>query len=861
MKLSYLTILLSFSFVLFIGELQQTNAQLDTMVVQWEDTGNPGFPLKNALRNAVLADTLPDGTHVQNRVYKLLQGGVYWNIDRMNNSGYHLRIVGEPGNPNDPTKFPPVLQRVYDDPGTFVDDKLIVGTGDLTLKNVYVIHCDDQGVQTAYQPIELSGNGSRYTFDNVIFERSNFGTVAVTSANNDLFFTNCIFRNLIGAPSTQQWEGRGMSLWTDQDTVVVENCTFFNVEFTPFQLEGGAANYLRFNHNTLVNVGRNMAIDGAWWREAYFANSLIINGWWHGEGFADQTDPNRDPRAITTGIFGIDDLPSTYGPEEGRRILLANIATWRDPLFAAYYADSIWAQGYTNPITREDYLDVYDQMRAIDTVWLANRPNFPTYFSNSFIVDSMIQNIKDLRAGITPATPYFWSLPQLGGGGVCNVCPTWAGAGGRGVLENFTYTDNLVGSDGLPLGDLNWFPAQKVIFETNKEQYVAQLEGLAGAEIVFPIVSEVEMEDGTLGGDASVELWEGFSYFSFESGGFFEWSFDLANAGQYDLNVQTHMRGNDIRGQRVIVNGVSLHECFGWGEYIWDAVYDGSEPCQNPNNGMPMNEFTWTPIIQAEIMEAGALTLPAGSNTIRFEASWGFQNFAQVNVEPAGTGVPAVQLKIPDATDYGNVGVLAEGSVYVPSNFRTVNLGGNGSISWSMNVPVAGDYALVVFYQIPNGEQSLQLSVDGANISVPLEGETDSVGRSVLTGTVALNAGDHTFTLSGSNALIDWAQLVQRLVLRVTDHNVLPDDFALLQNYPNPFNPATKIDFKIAKASNVRLTIYNMLGQRVTTLLDTYMNAGTYTVDFDASRLASGVYFYSIEAGDFKVSKKMMLLK
>jgi hypothetical protein len=85
--------------------------------------------------------------------------------------------------------------------------------------------------------------------------------------------------------------------------------------------------------------------------------------------------------------------------------------------------------------------------------------------------------------------------------------------------------------------------------------------------------------------------------------------------------------------------------------------------------------------------------------------------------------------------------------------------------------------------------------------------------------------------------------------------------YTLSQNYPNPFNPSTKIDFSIQKAGLVTLKVYNILGQEVTTLVNYELKAGSYSATFDASRLASGVYFYTIHAGNYVQSKKMMLLK
>ena len=85
--------------------------------------------------------------------------------------------------------------------------------------------------------------------------------------------------------------------------------------------------------------------------------------------------------------------------------------------------------------------------------------------------------------------------------------------------------------------------------------------------------------------------------------------------------------------------------------------------------------------------------------------------------------------------------------------------------------------------------------------------------------------------------------------------------FILHQNYPNPFNPETTITYSIAKAGNVRLTVYNVLGQKVADLVDEYKAANTYKVFFDASNLVSGIYFYRLEINDYSKTMKMFLSK
>ncbi len=88
-----------------------------------------------------------------------------------------------------------------------------------------------------------------------------------------------------------------------------------------------------------------------------------------------------------------------------------------------------------------------------------------------------------------------------------------------------------------------------------------------------------------------------------------------------------------------------------------------------------------------------------------------------------------------------------------------------------------------------------------------------------------------------------------------------PNTYALAQNYPNPFNPATTIKYSIMKPGLVTLVVYNVLGQKVTTLVDKVQSAGNYTLTFDASKFATGVYFYQIKSGSFENVKKMLLLK
>jgi hypothetical protein len=93
------------------------------------------------------------------------------------------------------------------------------------------------------------------------------------------------------------------------------------------------------------------------------------------------------------------------------------------------------------------------------------------------------------------------------------------------------------------------------------------------------------------------------------------------------------------------------------------------------------------------------------------------------------------------------------------------------------------------------------------------------------------------------------------------DINSVPTTFKLNQNYPNPFNPSTRISFTLESAGKTTLTVYNILGQKVATLLSQDLLAGYHEVNFNASNLASGVYLFKLDSGDFSAVKKMMIMK
>ena len=101
----------------------------------------------------------------------------------------------------------------------------------------------------------------------------------------------------------------------------------------------------------------------------------------------------------------------------------------------------------------------------------------------------------------------------------------------------------------------------------------------------------------------------------------------------------------------------------------------------------------------------------------------------------------------------------------------------------------------------------------------------------------------------------------QVVISSISDIAGLPTTYTLEQNYPNPFNPSTTIKYDLPKPSDVRLTVFDMLGREVTVLVNERKDASVHEVKFDSSKLASGVYLYRLQAGDFTQTNRLMLLK
>ena len=113
-----------------------------------------------------------------------------------------------------------------------------------------------------------------------------------------------------------------------------------------------------------------------------------------------------------------------------------------------------------------------------------------------------------------------------------------------------------------------------------------------------------------------------------------------------------------------------------------------------------------------------------------------------------------------------------------------------------------------------------------------------------------------------SNYIPNIPSYTQKLMYKnKKNENIYPKKYELSQNYPNPFNPVTNIQFDIPKEGFVTLKVYDILGREVRNIVNEFKQAGSYIVSFDGSALASGIYFYRLESGNFIQVKRMIILK
>ncbi len=188
---------------------------------------------------------------------------------------------------------------------------------------------------------------------------------------------------------------------------------------------------------------------------------------------------------------------------------------------------------------------------------------------------------------------------------------------------------------------------------------------------------------------------------------------------------------------------------------------------------------------------------------------------------------------------------LAGTQVKVNYNSQVITLDDNSGIPSNLRgyVQLAIDLNLInVYYNLTQGPYDLTPTMHAS-----------------FKPTQAISRGD--FAVIATRTFNEWTKTLAKSGNNLNTSLTIPLEFKLEQNYPNPFNPTTSINFSVANDGIVNLEIFNLLGEKVATLLNEYKPAGKYSVHFDASKLASGIYLYRINTNQFVKTMKMSLIK
>ena len=284
---------------------------------------------------------------------------------------------------------------------------------------------------------------------------------------------------------------------------------------------------------------------------------------------------------------------------------------------------------------------------------------------------------------------------------------------------------------------------------------------------------------------------------------------------------------------------------------------------------------TWTPAVEGAytLMYASALANDTNraNDTVRTTVQVlpsvpvpGSSNFCRhglnIPIIDYQTSKDSILVNIPNALTVLDVNVLVDTVIHTWDADLSFNLiHGGGNVALITNRGSSGDNFIGTHL---NDSASIPISSGSAPFTGNFRPESPLAGMNGLdvngywTLSISDGAGGDQGTLKA------WCiELVYYTLVGGIQSVRIPNYYALDQNYPNPFNPVTKITYALPKSGNVQLKVYDILGREVAVLVNEVKQAGIHNVDFNATNLASGIYFYTLKSGDFYAVKKMVLVK
>jgi hypothetical protein len=437
---------------------------VDTVLVPYNYVDNSGNT--TGALNQFIADDKEDGIPA-GRVYLLERGRYYLLSGTIVVDTFKLRIVGQEG-PEDVQ--PAVVSAGLKEDGTGVW-QFFKSSKDVEFKNVYFKGATPTEIQTG-ECVRFIAENTTLKVDNCVFDAFHFVTFHFFKVGGgSAYITNSYFRNL-NHKDGGKYNGRALRfLQADADTIVMQNNTFANSNSFFLDMNRfGQANYALIDHNTIVNTVKFVF---QWHHQtnAVVTNNLFYNGHSYGETASDRA--NQDPDGMIFGIFGIDTINTDMTGEAERNVLLANNCWYYDDAVKAYWnsRDTVDGEPFLNSRSQAMFDDDATWPRLVEQDNINQSVNFAVFTSSAR--DSMVKFMEGDRDGTEK--PILWGNHL--GGNVYNIL--WPLYGNES--EDFSYAETdpayTAGTDGYPIGDLNWFPDKK-------DQWLAIEDGAEDAGVV-----------------------------------------------------------------------------------------------------------------------------------------------------------------------------------------------------------------------------------------------------------------------------------------------------------------------------------------------------------------------------------------
>jgi hypothetical protein len=282
--------------------------------------------------------------------------------------------------------------------------------------------------------------------------------------------------------------------------------------------------------------------------------------------------------------------------------------------------------------------------------------------------------------------------------------------------------------------------------------------------------------------------------------------------------------------------------CTGASPLIEDCLIIGNRAFEGAVAGLDSSEIT----LRNCLISDNVMDLRGGGVTV--------QNYCTVNIA--------------NCTITNNYAILGAGlsawnARYIINNSIISFNGGGASISDNEDSDFQFTYSDIFGNTEGDWIDSIsgQLGVNGNINQNPLYVDTVTSCYYLQTGSPCINTADPSSPLDPDGSRADMGAFCYDETGIKADNTPLPNQTRLIQNYPNPFNPSTTIEFYLESPAHVNLTVFDILGRQVVTLLDENKSAGTYRAEFDASGLAGGLYFYRLSCGNYNLIKTGTVIK